>query len=191
MSPMLASFGGLAGFGMLPGGAMESIGTITVGSGGAASLEWTSIPSGFQHLQIRCVLRGATADTVTELRWRAGNGSIDTGSNYANHLLYGNGSGAFATGYSSQAYAWLGTPTASTATASVFGAFIIDILDYASTSKNKTVRAYGGRDVNGSGIAFVSSAAWLSTSAIDTLRLYPGVGDWGQYSTAALYGVRA
>jgi hypothetical protein len=173
------------------GGDFESIATVTVGSGGASSIEFASIPSTYQLLQLRLVVRGATSDTGTELRWRAGNGSIDTGSNYSNHLLYGNGSGAFAAGYSSQAYAWLGTPTAATATASVFGAFVIDILDYASTSKNKTVRAFGGRDVNGSGVAFVSSGAWLSTSAVDVLRVYPGAGDWAQYSTAALYGVKA
>lgn len=172
-------------------GEFESIATVSVGSGGASSIEFTSIPSGYQHLQVRCVVRGATSDTLTDMRVRAGNASADTGSNYSNHLLYGNGSGAFAAGYSSQAHMWLGTTTAATATASVFGTFVIDLLDYASTSKNKTFRAFGGRDVNGSGVAFVSSGSWLSTSAIDVVRLYPDVGDWAQHSTAALYGIKA
>jgi hypothetical protein len=34
----------------------------------------------------------------------------------------------------------------------VFGVAIIDILDYANTSKNKTVRALSGEDENGAGL---------------------------------------
>ncbi len=44
--PIVGQFGSLAGFGMFPGGAFESIATVTVGSGGASSIEFASIPSG-------------------------------------------------------------------------------------------------------------------------------------------------
>ena len=38
-------------------GSYESIATVTVGSGGAASVEFTSIPSTYTHLQIRAIVR--------------------------------------------------------------------------------------------------------------------------------------
>jgi hypothetical protein len=68
---------------------------------------------------------------------------------------------------------------------------IIDILDYASTSKNKTVRRFTGRDFNGSGIVDVGSGLWMSTSAVTAVSITATTNSFGQYSTAALYGVRA
>jgi hypothetical protein len=124
---------------------------------------------------------------------RVGNGSIDTGNNYAYHFIQGLGSSAGAGAGSSIGYALLGYAPASSATASVFGAGVVDILDYANTSKTKTSRAVSGVDNNGDqfvGID-VSSGLWNSTSAIDSIRIYAINANLVQYSTAALYGVKA
>jgi hypothetical protein len=40
----------------------ESIATVTVGSGGASEVEFTSIPSTYTHLQIRALARNTTAE---------------------------------------------------------------------------------------------------------------------------------
>ena len=173
------------------GADFESIATVTVGSGGASSIEFTSIPGTYQHLQIRGVARSSQSSTDLDLNVRVGNGSIDTGSNYSNHLLYGTGAVAAATGYVSQSFGWMSMLPGSTATSSTFGSIVLDVLDYCSTSKNKTLRAIGGYDRNGAGYVLVSSAAWLNTSAIDTLRLYPSAGNFVQHSTIALYGIKA
>ena len=193
--PIVGQFGSLAGLGslILPGGAMESIATVTLASA-AANIEFTSIPSGFQHLQLRLVARSDRNQSGDNVGIRVGNGSVDTGSNYAQHHLYGDGAGAYAAGYASQAYGYADRIAGNTATASIFGGIVIDILDYASTSKTKTLRCFGGCDLNGSGTVMVASNLWNSTSAINTLRVYPnaaGSSNFVQHTTAALYGLRA
>jgi len=172
------------------GGDFESIATVTVGSGGASSIEFTSIPSTFAHLQVRVLARSTASDTNNDMRMQL-NG--DTGSNYAYHLLAGDGGSASAFGIASQSNPTVvyRAMTAANATASVFGASIIDIMDYASTSKNKTVRGFGGHDRNGAGVVSLNSVLWDSTSAIASIKLTTSASNFAQYSTAALYGIRA
>lgn len=190
--PIVGQFGSLAGLGslVLPGGAMESIATVTVGSGGASSIEFTSLPTGFQHLQIRMLQKfTTTSGTISNGRARF---NSDTGNNYARHLLYGDGGAAYGDGSASIAYAYIGWPTDSNAARSDrFSVSIVDILDYNSTSKTKTVRTFHGSDYNGSGYVGVSSALWNSTAAITSITLSSDTGNWAQHSTAALYGLRA
>ena len=80
--------------------------------------------------------------------------------------------------------------TASTETANNFGAYIVDILDYASTSKNTTTRALAGYDNNGNGSLYVKSGLWLDTSAITSITVTPNAGNWVEHSTLALYGIK-
>jgi hypothetical protein len=67
----------------------------------------------------------------------------------------------------------------------------MDILDYTSTNKNKTVRSLGGFDRNGGGIITLSSSLWFKTpEAITSIRLKPQSSSWTQYSSFALYGIK-
>jgi hypothetical protein len=188
--PIVGQFGSLAGFGVFPGGALESIATITVGSGGSASLAFSDIPGGFQHLQFRMLYRN-TSNNGGSSRAVKTTINSDTGNNYARHLLYGDGASAAAEAASSQPQAEVGTFTLSTDTASTFSATVLDVLDYASTSKNKTLRYFAGRDHNGSGLALLGSALWMSTSAITSVTFATYGNNFAQHSTVALYGVRA
>ena len=82
--------------------------------------------------------------------------------------------------------------TCGTSTSNVFAPNIVDILDAFNTSKYKTIRALGGVDANGSGGIALSSALWQNTNAITDISISTnGYGDFLQYSTAALYGVKA
>lgn len=168
----------------------ESIATVLVGSGGSSSISFTSIPSTYKHLQVRAIMRSTFADTDSFLKV---NLNSDTGSNYPNHFLNGNGATAGAFGYSTSqyAYAFLSMFPAASASASLFGTAVIDILDYANTNKNKTIRSLGGYDVNGSGTVRLNSSVWLSTNAVTTIDItdFRG-GNFAQYSSFALYGVR-
>lgn len=170
------------------GGDFESIATVTVGSGGATEMVFTSIPSTYQHLQIRLIARNNDGNVSTDdpifLRFNG-----DTGSNYTRHYLNGNGSSAGAGASTSQ--------TASEAHGlvpkhgtQIYGAAIIDILDYASTTKNKTIRTFTGYDANGAGTVAIVSGLWMSTAAVNAIRLYT-TPTMKQYTTAALYGVKA
>jgi hypothetical protein len=166
--------------------AYESIQTTTVGSGGASSVTFSSIPSTYTHLQIRAIFKGSGAASVT-MFGQVGNGSIDTGTNYSLHYLRGDGSSASASGAATQANFYAG---ASYNITSGFGAAIIDYLDYANTNKYKTIRALAGGDANGNGYVGLYSGNWRSTSAITDLKFTSNDGNFPQYSQFALYGIK-
>ena len=162
----------------------ESISTVTVGSGGQATIAFTAIPTTWKHLQIRGIARStAGGSSVTGL-----NCSINASVNAVrNHYLYGNGSSASA---GAQVANQIGWATGTSMTASVFSTSIVDILDYANTSKNKTFRMLSGNDTNGAGDIALFSQLFDTTSAITDLTLSLGAGNFAQYSSFALYGIR-
>jgi len=171
-----------------PQGAYDALATVTVPSGGAASITFAGIPTGYKHLQIRGI--GKT----TRVTYGAGtmvqfNG--DTAANYANHELFGDGAAAYAAAGTGVSSIRVDAANATTSSANVFGVAVIDLLDYANTSKNKTLRALSGTDVNGAGGTIaLNSGVWLNTSAITSITLFPEVGTFMQYSSYGLYGVR-
>jgi hypothetical protein len=168
----------------------ESIATVSVGSGGAANVEFTSIPATFTHLQVRAIARttrtGSSGNDYLGIKFNS-----DSGSNYAYHLLYGNGSTVTAQASTSSTTIYNGNAPRDGATASIYGVNVFDILDYANTNKYKTVRTLGGADTNGAGQITFSSGLWMSTSAITSITLSPESDSWKQYSTFALYGIRS
>ena len=169
------------------GSSYESIATSTVGSGGSATVDFSSISSAYTHLQIRCIARSNAAVLADDLRVRF---NLDTGANYARHVLYGDGSSAAASNAVSDTKGTIGNLVGASSTASVFNGEVVDILDYADTSKYKTMRALGGYDANGSGYLMFYSTVWLSATAISAIRLYAQSGNISEFSTFALYGIK-
>ena len=165
-----------------PSGAYDSIATTTLTTN-TASITFSSIPATYTHLQIRLTNLATVADNIL-VQYNS-----DTASNYGFHWLYGNGSSASAYASSSASNMALGY-TAST-TASYTGAAIIDILDYANTSKNTTARSLNGSDDNSTGgYILFSSGLWRNTAAITSVLIYPQSGNFKQYTSAALYGIK-
>jgi hypothetical protein len=177
------------------GGDFESIATVTVGSGGAASMVLDNIPSGYQHLQVRWIGQSNRGTYATDNLWIRVNG--DTGSNYAYHELRGDGASAGAFAGATQTKQYVSGVVGTTQQTSNFGAGIIDILDYTSTSKNKTLRVLAGKDNNGTyasvgGYVQVASGLYFATpAAVTSVTLIAENGNWQQHSTAALFGVKA
>ena len=169
--------------------AFESIATITA-AGGESSLSFSSIPGTYKHLQVRGIIKDASAGA----NFTSGNFQFnsDSGTNYARHDLNGNGSSASASGTASTFYIGpLDVPYAGLT--SIFGAVIIDILDYASTSKYKTARFFAGLDTNNAtlkGSVDLASGLWMSTSAINSITFGTGTANgFAAGSTFALYGI--
>lgn len=174
-------------------GAMFPIAMVNVGSAGASTIDFTSIPNTYKHLQIRGINQvGYSSNTLGGLNLRVGNSSIDTGSNYAYHYLRGEGSGTPGAGAaSSTSFISASTTRLASTDTSTFGAVVIDILDYASTSKYKTIRALGGVDANGSGFMNFNSGLWMNSSnAITNIRLYCNDGNFNQYTQIGLFGIK-
>jgi hypothetical protein len=166
----------------------DSIATATVGSGGAANVEFTSIPSTYTHLQIRALGRTDRAATGD---WISIQFNGTTSSSYALHELVGDGSSASAGFNSSVTATAVQRFAGANATASVFGVFVLDILDYTNTNKNTTIRGLGGTDNNGSGIVSLTSGLFNSTNAITSIKFFPGAGsNFAQYSSFALFGIK-
>lgn len=168
----------------------DSIATTTVGAGGASSVTFSSIPSTYTHLQIRYIGRTTVASSGLDDIFLTLNGSATT---YAWHRLLGDGASATASAASSTTQINLSSAVPrGNATASAFGAGVIDILDYTSTNKNKTTRALFGADLNGSGQVLLGSGLWYATpAAITSITLTPEASHiFAQYSSFALYGVR-
>jgi hypothetical protein len=169
----------------------ESIATTTVGAGGSSSVTFSSIPSTYQHLQIRAIAQ-ASGGSAGLQDLSINFNSDTTGSNYYNHRLWGNGSSASSTAFAGGGgyYLYQGV-VANTSSTNIFGAIVIDVLDYANTNKNKTLRSLSGTDLNGSGQVGLQSGLWINTGAVTSITVsIPSGSNINQYSSFALYGCK-
>lgn len=187
MSPILGIYASQMSGHLWPASSYESISTV---NGGGSSVSFTSIPSTYSHLQLR-VLTTSTRASNEQDYYRVRFNS-DTGTNYAAHVLegYGTGAGSFATTTTASPYTFIaGGGTAGT---NVFGAAVIDILDYANTNKYKTTRAISGIDTNtNASRVWLSSSVWLNSSAISSLTISSVYGGTiSSTSSFALYGIK-
>jgi hypothetical protein len=179
----------------------ESISTVTVGSGGTAQIDFTSIPATYTHLQLRFTAATDRSAFVVDLPvMQVGNGSIDTGNNYSCHNVAFRADSVMASdNYPNAPYMYFMYAASSALVSNTYGVGVIDLLDYANTNKYKTFRALSGCDLNGTpggggsiggALSFVSGN-WRSTSAITNIRLTPVIGpNFTQYSSFALYGIK-
>jgi hypothetical protein len=187
-----------AGFGAVttvpyagPYGAYDALATVTVGASSVSSIVFAGIPTGYKHLEIRGITRDNRATTGQDLGTIRFNG--DAGTNYARHRLYGSGGGSPSSDGGSGQNAMFGfIGVHANNTAGFFGTGVFTILDYADTTKYKTLRGLTGDDQNGTGYIFLMSGLWMSTSAINSITLIPDSSSTGyvQYSSFALYGVK-
>ena len=163
----------------------KAIATVTVGSGGAASISFSSIPSTYTDLLILYSGRDVRTGDVYS-NWKIEfNGSS---SNLSCRLLYGTGSSA-ASGTDTTIYGW---QPGDSATASTFSNNLIYIPNYTSSNyksvsidtveENNTTSAYMG----------LTAGLWSNTAAITsiTIKSYYASVNQAQYSTATLYGIK-
>jgi hypothetical protein len=168
----------------------ESIATTTVGSGGTATVTFSSIPATYKHLQIRMMAKDNRAGLFVSNAQIQFNS--DTAANYTSHFLLGDGSTATSAGYTAQTEVFAARIPGASSAANTFGVAIVDIVDYANTSKYKTLRSLSGEDQNGSTWEqlYLISSLWLSTAAISSITLFPVGPLFSQYSSFALYGIK-
>tara|TARA_R110000764_G_scaffold168016_1_gene255248 strand:+ start:108 stop:602 length:495 start_codon:yes stop_codon:yes gene_type:complete len=162
---------------------MTLIETIEVGSGGAASIEFTGIAGTGQDLVILMSARGG--NELTDLSFNS-----DTGTNYTYVNLKGTGSTASSQNSSSEAIRFYGI-TEDSRTANTFSNAEIRISNYASTTA-KSVSIDGVTENNATYAIMATVAGQYSgTSAITSLKLASNGDVLDQYSTASLYMVTA
>jgi len=159
-----------------------AIATVTVGSGGAANIEFTSIPATYTDLVILISARSTGADPNIMIRFNS------SSSNFSQKRLVGDGSSAASYGTYGEWSAWA---SASTDTASTFGNSLIYISNYGS-SNYKSLSSDAVSENNGT-TAYMTLGAelWSNTAAITSVSFVMGSSNnFSQHSTATLYGIK-
>jgi len=173
------------------GPAYDLLETTTLSSS-ASSITFDSLTStygaDYAHLQIRAVMRSAGSGYQTSLNMRA-NG--DTGTNYYTHKLSGNGTNVVSQATStSRFYLDPGLLEGSTE-AGNFSSMVIDILDFANTNKNTTIKGllgvYGSERTSDRSVALFSGL-WNNTAALTSFQLY--ISSFAAGSRFSIYGIK-
>jgi hypothetical protein len=173
------------------GAAYEFISTGT-GTGSSGTITFASIPSDYKHLQIRGIAKGTNSSSTF---FSTGFNS-DSGTGYHQHNFYATQTNTLSFNYlGGGPYGYYAGRVGSSAGGdyAVHSAHIIDILDYSSTAKNKTVRNFSGIiDNSSSGEKQIGlfSVLWVNTSAITSVNLVLNSGSFATGTRFSLYGIR-
>ena len=167
---------------------LQPIYTQTVGSGGAASITFNSIPQTFTDLKILISARNNSGSTRTSLNYTF-NG--DTSSNYSNTILIGYDSSSVASFRgSSQTANNESNMNGGGSTSNTFTNNEIYIPNYTGSNyKSGTSDSIAENNSSSSYIIDMGAILWRSTSAITSISFTPAAGSFVQYSTFSLYGV--
>lgn len=159
---------------------------VTVGSGGASSIDFTSIPSTYTDLILEVSARTADTGLVYDGLKISFNGST---TGYSERMVYGTGSSALSASLATTSTRFhYGTTNA--ATSSTFGSAAIYIPNY-NGSNNKSLSSDSVSENNATAVITVLDAAlWSNASAITSISISSNSGaNFVQYTTAYLYGV--
>jgi hypothetical protein len=165
----------------------ELIAAVTVGSGGAATIDFTSIPSTYTDLMLVTSCRSNRAAAADDLRFRL-NGN--TSSIYSYRQIYGFSGGA-GSAMDTTTAGVIGQTPAATSTASTFDNSSVYIPNYAgSTNKSYSIDNAWENNSTSAWQLNLFAGLFASTTAISSISVYPSTGSFVQYSTAYLYGVK-
>ena len=179
--------------GHLVTGAFESIATVT--TGGSNPITFSSIPQTYKSLQIRYTARSNRSTYYSDDGFALQVNGISGNDQYQWHNIQGYA------GYSSvntnRGYSGSNTNKiqlqelpATLLSSNIYSTGIVDIVDYSSSTKYKTIKQISGGDSNssnegsivlGSGFAFVNTNAITSISFLATASII---------GTFALYGIK-
>lgn len=170
----------------MPTSTYEKIATTTLGSA-AASYTFSSISGSYTDLVLVFTGTMTSADYV---QFQVGNGSVDTGSNYSNTALKGNGTSASSSRSSNSTNIFTPEPMNTNQ-----NNLIINFQNYSNTTTYKTTLMRSNTPLtDGGATGTVSSTVglWRSTSAINTIKMYTFAGQtYAAGSTFTLYGIKA
>ena len=159
----------------------------------AASVTFSSIPSTFEHLQLRCSGRTDydTTNAYDNVHLRLNSDSTTT---YVRHYMYGGQSSTGSGGSLSQTGSVNILFASDSTPATAYGPNTVDILDYANGYKFTTIRTTstnGYLNVTQSYVMF-GSTLWRSTTAVNAVTLTSFSGsNFRRGSEFTLYGLKS
>lgn len=162
----------------------SKIATYTVGSGGVASINFLNIPQTYTDLHLLISSRNTNNDGSDNMLITINNSS----SNFSGRYLFTNTNGTTTSGTDiTPSGAYNGGNT----TASTFSNVSIYFPNYTS-SNNKSFNVDSVAENNGiQSNLYFDAKLWSNTSAISSIGFTCTSGNFAQYSTAHLYGIKA
>jgi hypothetical protein len=168
--------------------AYEQIATTTLGSNSSADIVFSSIPGTYKHLQVRATL----AKNSTNFGYMLLQFNTTPATIYNYHSLDGTGSSVVSNNSGGAQTELVAMVMAGNNTTSAFSGSVLDILDYASTSKNKTIRALSGvhqsAGTNATTIQ-LKSGLWASTAAVTSIKFFTYGQTYLAGTRISLYGI--
>jgi hypothetical protein len=165
--------------------AYNLIATTTVGSGGASTINFTSIPQTYTDLLVVHSGRTTRPTYTRDDLYISFNGVT---TNLTSYFLYGTGAAAGSTTASNPIeVGWIPT---NVATASIFGNASIYIPNYTGSTYKSVSSDCVMEDNATSSFQTLSAGLWSSTAAITSLTLSCSTNSFVQYSSASLYGIK-
>jgi hypothetical protein len=167
----------------------NKIASVTVGSGGAANITFSSIPATFTDLLLKLSSRSNRSDGVAydslSIKFNA------SSSSYSNRMVYGDGSSALSAVGATTHISWGYAASNTGVTANTFGSLDLYVPNYSgSTNKSTSIDSVTENNATAA-IAVLSAGLWSDTSIINSIEITPITGSlFLQYSTATLYGIK-
>ena len=153
----------------------------TILESAASSVNFSSLAtyaSTYKHLQIRSACMVNASGNLPLIRFNG-----DTGSNYSSHYLGATGSGMeYGAQLNGTSMFWGYFPASSSSTQAM--GIVTDILDAYSTTKNKTIRNFWGKEY-----VQLTSGNWRDTSAISSITIL-SPNNFIAGSRFSLYGIK-
>ena len=161
------------------------IASVTVGSGGASSIDFTSIPSTYTDLVVKYSIRTTSANQIDYLKCEF-NGST---TSYTERVLYGYGT---TVGSASNSGSYDNIINGGANTASTFSNGEIYVPNYAGSNyKSFSSDSVAESNTTSNNMLMLAAELWSNTSAITSIKLSDlSSGTIAQYSTATLYGIK-
>jgi len=162
------------------------ISSVTAGSGGAASMEFTSIPATYTDLVVLLSVRSTNSGTDAQLRININGTGV--GTNHSIRLIQGDGSSVAS---STSTTGWIvGGMNGGTSTANTFTSLQVYFPNYTgSTNKSYSVDSTMERNFATGTYAELSAVLYSNTSVISSLSFTTPSANLAEYSTAYLYGI--
>lgn len=168
----------------------EAIARTTVGSGGASTITFSSIPATYTDLALLiCARITGSSDPTIRIRCNG-----DSGANYSYVALSGSGSGTSSYNQSNvgsgNTFLNAGYVTNSSDLASIFSNNFVYIENYtASTNKNWYVDGIDESNVTANSMQMISGL-WSNSAVISSLVISQGTDSYAEFTTATLYGIK-
>lgn len=163
----------------------ESIATFLPNST-TGTYTFSSIPSTYKHLELRISALGSASSSL-RLRF---NGDTNT-ANYFSHGMVSPGTSYI--GFNNSGVSYMDINSSQGLRTNTPFVYIVKILDYTSTSKNKTIESFSGINTNstqGNTEVGIRSGLYVSLSALSSITVFASSGNLNTGTSIALYGIK-